>query len=165
MGSLSEYKNMMFEDNDKFKYLSDGRIAYKTDRSSWSKIFEDNLPIDDRFHAILNPPKPCFQSLPKVEKIARDDKEPIRGTRLRLGRKKNKGKSYKVLTQTWLWDEDISDDICWGKPLTEKCCKNIMYFGDVCEKCGYKPSEYEFCYGCGYYNGTGDICFGCRHFG
>ena len=66
-----------FNDGHKFKYLDDGRIAYKTKCSSWSEILMNNMPLDSKIESDMCCPKLKynFKSNIKINKKSNENEK------------------------------------------------------------------------------------------
>ena len=117
--SYPGYKN--FNDSSKFMELEDGRIAYKTNRKTWSDIVLHGLSLDDYFYAQNIKPTVHipYEPLPKKQKKKKEG--------LNDGNKCDFCK-----------EEMDTVYFCYGEILCTKCCYNKKEHikNSVCDCCG-----------------------------
>ena len=150
-----------FNDGYKYKFLQDGTIAFKTDKSSQKNVLLNNLKLDDYFYSQNIKPTPLINPVFKNTKIHKTVHNKQIKYRFRLNRKKNKKRLQKIIYNGLYEHQKDYEYITWCNTKCDMCSKyaklNHYYFCKECEE----NEIFHICPSCHVYNGTGDICLFC----
>jgi hypothetical protein len=133
--SFHKYKKNIFSDSDKFRRIEDGSIVYKTDCSTWAKIFKNGLLLDEHLQSIYTKPKIIFS--------------------IGFGKSRRNFKKHEGIF------DGFHCELCNYVDLSDHTQNVILYYGKIiCRSCLDRNTYLSIHYCHGPYNEDMSRCFG-----